>query len=79
MLMEQLCEMAYCGQNICDELIINEPGSFENVWKKYDRFEPLIVPQLKNLYISDKFQCPGVWSFLREVFPNCCVRVFITE
>jgi len=72
--MDQLCRMAYFGQDICDELVIDEPGSFEIVWKEYDCYgEPLTIPQLQRLYITPEFVCPGVWSFLHEVFPNCQV------
>lgn len=63
--------MAYFGQNICESLEILESGSFEPVWKRYDAYEPVIVPQLRKLYITREFPCPGVWSFIREVFPNC--------
>ena len=70
--MDQLCRMAYFGQDICEELKIDEAGSFEVVWKEYDYYgDPLIVPQLRKLYITSDFECPGVWSFLRETFPNC--------
>ena len=69
--MDQLCKMAYFGQNICEELHITEKGSFENVWKQYDAYEPVVVPQLKKLYITIDFPCAGVWSFLHEIFPNC--------
>lgn len=69
--MEQLCQMAYFGQNICEELRITEKGSFETVWKRYDAYNPVVVPQLKKLYITIDFPCDGVWSFLREIFPNC--------
>jgi hypothetical protein len=70
--MEHLCRMAYFGQDICEELVIDESGSFDVVWKQYDDCgEPLIIPQLRKLYINPEFACPGVWSFLKEVFPNC--------
>jgi hypothetical protein len=69
--MEQLCRMAYYGQNICESLVVNEIGSFEPVWKHYDDMEPLVIPQLKELYIFPELVCPGFWSFMREVFPNC--------
>ena len=73
--MEQLCDMAYFGQTICEELWITERGSFEPIWKKYDLYTPMIVPQLKKLYITTEFACPGVYSFLHEIFPNCEVKV----
>ena len=70
--MDQLCRMAYLGQDICEELYINETGSFDIVWKEYDKYEnTLVIPQLQKLYIGRDFVCPGIWSFLREVFPNC--------
>ena len=69
--MDQLCRMAYFGQDICEELVIDEYGSFEPVWKLYDEYEPLVVPQLKKLYIRPTLICGGFWSFMREVFPNC--------
>ena len=71
--MEQLCRMAYYGQDVCEQLTINEPGSFEPVWKQYDDMEPLVIPQLRKLYIRRESLCPGFWSFMREVFPNCSV------
>lgn len=75
--MEKLCNMAYFGKDICDELVITEKGSFENIWKNYDEYEPMVVLQLKKLYITNDFMCPGSRSFLREIFPNC--KVFILE
>lgn len=63
--------MAYFGKDICEELRITESGSFEPVWKKYDEYEPRVVPQLRKLYVTREFACPGIWSFIREVFPNC--------
>ena len=63
--------MAYFGQDICETLVVNEPGSFESIWKNYDEYEPLIIPQLKKLYIRREFVCPGFWSFMRECFPKC--------
>ena len=69
--MDQLCRMAYFGQDICSELVIDEHGSFEAVWKLYDAYEPLIVPQLTKLYIYKDIVCPGFWSFMKEIFPNC--------
>jgi hypothetical protein len=65
--------MAYYGQDVCDSLVVNEPGSFEPVWKNYDDMEPLIIPQLRTLFVRREFVCPGFWSFMREVFPNCQV------
>ena len=71
--MERLFSMAYFGQNICEELAINQPGSLEPVWKRYDETggDPLIIPQLRRLYIRYENVCPGFWSFMRECFPNC--------
>jgi hypothetical protein len=69
--MDQLCRMAYLDQDICEQLVVNEPGSFEPVWKQYDDLEPRIVPQLKALYIRKEFVCPGFWSFMKTIFPNC--------
>jgi hypothetical protein len=69
--MEQLCDMAYFQKDVCEELWIIESGSFETTWKQYDAYEPTVVPELKRLYITKDFPCGGVWSFLREIFPNC--------
>ena len=62
-LMDQLCRMAYFGEEICEEL-----------WKKYDMYEPRPVPELKKLYLPANFGCSGVWSFLAEIFPNCTIH-----
>lgn len=74
--MEQLCEMAYFGQHNCEELWITEPGSFENIWKRYDAYEPMVNLDLKRLYIRYECVCSGFWSFMREVFPNCQVVIY---
>ena len=72
-LMDQLCRMAYFGEEVVEELQL-EQGSFEEIWKQYDAYEPQPVPELKKLYIPANFGCSGVWSFLAEVFPNCTIH-----
>jgi hypothetical protein len=74
--MEQLCDMAFFGKNISRRVVILEPGSFDPVWRKYDKYEPKPVPELKELYIMEEFHCPGSESFLREIFPNCRIVYF---
>jgi hypothetical protein len=73
--MEQLCRMAYFREDLCEELTIAEPGSFDPVWRKYDAFEPKIVPELKVLYITEEFTCLGSSSFIEAIFPNCHVII----
>ena len=74
--MEQLCDMAYFGKNICERLMIEDPGSFEPVWRRYDKYEPKPVLELKELYIMEEFECPGFQSFIRAIFPNCKIMYF---
>jgi hypothetical protein len=67
--------MAYFREKLCEELTIAEPGSFDPVWRKYDAFEPTIVPELKVLYITEEFTCLGSSSFIEAIFPNCDVII----
>jgi hypothetical protein len=52
-----------------------ENRPFDEIWKRYDGLEPCVVPELEVLYVPWGAVCPGIWSFLREVFPNCEVHV----
>ena len=73
--MDQLCRMAYFREDLCEELRISEPGSFESVWRNYDAYEAKIVPELKVLYVTEEFTCLGSRSFIEAIFPNCDVII----
>jgi hypothetical protein len=67
--------MAYFREDLCEELRISEPGSFESVWRNYDAYEAKIVPELKVLYVTEEFTCLGSRSFIEAIFPNCDVII----
>jgi len=44
----------------------------EEIWSKYDRFEPFVNTRLKELVVPRVlFECPGVRHFFEFSFPEC--------
>jgi hypothetical protein len=47
---------------------------FQEIWSKYDRFEPFVNSQLTELVVPRVlFECPGVRHFFEFSFPECKV------
>lgn len=84
---QKLCDMAYYRKNVVSEFIVD--GLYEEIlklknleeltldfqWKNYQELKPLIIPELKYIYVPRiLFESLGVYAWFKYSFPNCKIE-----
>jgi hypothetical protein len=84
---QKLCDMAYYRKNVVSEFIVDglydellklknlEELTLDFQWKNYQQLKPLIIPELKYIYVPRiLFESLGVYAWFKYSFPNCKIE-----
>lgn len=79
--------MAYYRKNVVSEFIVDglydellklknlEELTLDFQWKNYQQLKPLIIPELKYIYVPRiLFESLGVYAWFKYSFPNCKIE-----